>query len=279
MAKLSYVEKETIENALDMDTGYVSDFTNRQFKEFIEDLVGLDIYSEKYSSNGDSKAKRLRCFWNIESDYTVGKVLKALLEREKLKNKKEKSLLCAEGLQIANSLIIQSKNIVSSTHQNEKFFLSKDYGTLNISSITINEELKNIINARLKEIELCINHGTYLAATILIGSTLEGILLNIAQVNIKNFNQSNSSPKNKEGKTLILEKWTLSNLIDTAHELKYLDKDVKDFSHILRDFRNYIHPNHQLKCNFMPDEDTTKICWQVLRAAVADIIKRIGKET
>ena len=67
MARLSYAEKEIIEKALEMESGYVSDFTNRQFKEFIEDITSIDIYSEKYSSNGDSKAKRLRCFWYREA--------------------------------------------------------------------------------------------------------------------------------------------------------------------------------------------------------------------
>lgn len=278
MARLSYAEKEIIEKALEMEAGYVSDFTNRQFKEFIEDITSIDIYSEKYSSNGDSKAKRLRCFWSIESDDIVGNVLKQLLEREKLRSSGKKLVVCAKGLQIANSLL-QSKVTSSEKYQtNEARFLSNDYGILNISELDINENLKNIINARLREIELCVNNKIHLSAIILIGSTLEGLLINIAKNDIENFNKTNSSPKNKEGKTLPLEKWTLANLIDTSYELKYIDKDVKDFSHILRNFRNYIHPNHQLKYNFSPDEYTVKICWQVLRAVVADIIKKNNKK-
>lgn len=274
MARLSYVEKEIIEKALEMESGYVSDFTNRQFQDFIKDVVGIDIYAEKYSLNGNSKAKRLRSFWELESNDIVCKVLKELLEREKLKSTGGKMVICAKGIQIANSLLSQSKTTKSISQQNEGKFLSKDFGILNISDININDNLKNIINNRLKEIELCINNNIYLSAIILIGSTLEGILLNIALVNIKNFNKANSAPKSKDKKTLPLDKWTLSNLIDVAYELGFLDKDVKEFSHILRNFRNYIHPNHQLQCNFSPDEDTTKICWQVLRAAVTDIIKK-----
>ncbi len=278
MARLSYAEKEIIEKALEMESGYVSDFTNRQFKEFIEDITSIDIYSEKYSSNGDSKAKRLRCFWTIEADDIVGYVLKQLLEREKLRSSGKKLVACAKGLQIANSLLKSMITRTENQQTDEARFLSNDYGILNISEIDINENLKNIINTRLREIELCINNKIHLSAIILIGSTLEGLLLNIAKNDIKNFNKTTSSPKNKEGKTLPLEKWTLANLIDTSYELKYIDKDVKDFSHILRNFRNYIHPNHQLKCNFSPDEYTVKICWQVLRAVVADIIKKNNKK-
>ena len=111
-----------------MESGYVSDFTNRQFKEFIEDITSIDIYSEKYSSNGDSKAKRLRCFWTIEADDIVGYVLKQLLEREKLRSSGKKLVACAKGLQIANSLL---KSVITRTENqqtDEARFLSNDYG-------------------------------------------------------------------------------------------------------------------------------------------------------
>lgn len=47
--------------------------------------------------------------------------------------------------------------------------------------------------------------------------------------------------------------------------------DVKKFSHELRDFRNYIHPFHQRAQGFTPTEHTVDICWQVFRAAFAQL--------
>ena len=65
--------------------------------------------------------------------------------------------------------------------------------------------------------------------------------------------------------------WTLAEFIDVAHDIGFLNLDVKKFSHGLRDFRNYIHPYAQLASQFMPDEHTAKVCFQVLKAALADV--------
>lgn len=109
---------------------------------------------------------------------------------------------------------------------------------------------------------------------ILCGSILEGILLGIALKNMKEFNQSPSSPKDKDsGKVLPFQDWTLSSFIDVAYSIGMLGLDVRKFSHSLRDFRNYIHPYLQVSSGFSPDIDTAKISWQVLQAAISDLTK------
>jgi len=106
------------------------------------------------------------------------------------------------------------------------------------------------------------------------GSVLEGILLGVALKNMKEFNQSSASSKDKEtGKVLPFQDWTLSNLIDVAYSVGKLGLDVRKFSHSLRDFRNYIHPYLQMSSGFSPDIDTAKISWQVLQAAISDLTK------
>ena len=47
--------------------------------------------------------------------------------------------------------------------------------------------------------------------------------------------------------------------------------DIKKFSHGLRDFRNYIHSYQQMISGFNPDEHTVKLCFQVLKAALASL--------
>jgi hypothetical protein len=47
-----------------------------------------------------------------------------------------------------------------------------------------------------------------------------------------------------------------------------------DFSHSLRDFRNFIHPYQQHLLNFSPDKHTAKISWQVLQAVIDDLSKK-----
>jgi hypothetical protein len=75
MADLTYIEKASIESFLGMKTGYVMDFTDRTFQEFIVEAVGLDIDDKKYHYASNSKANRLRRFMKVESNYTFGKLL------------------------------------------------------------------------------------------------------------------------------------------------------------------------------------------------------------
>jgi hypothetical protein len=73
-------KKYLFEKLFDMGTGYVYNFDDVTFHSFIEESVGIDIDSPKYRTNGTSKAKRLRTFWKIEDNYTVGKLLKDMLD-------------------------------------------------------------------------------------------------------------------------------------------------------------------------------------------------------
>jgi len=59
MAELNRLEKFKLENLFDMSGGYVLDFTNRTFSDFIQDKINIEIYIDKYADDGDSKAKRL----------------------------------------------------------------------------------------------------------------------------------------------------------------------------------------------------------------------------
>ena len=80
MADLSFQDKRYLERMFEMEGGYVLDFSNRTFHNFIYDSIKFNIEEEKYYSNGESKARRLRVFWDTESNYTVGLLIEKLLE-------------------------------------------------------------------------------------------------------------------------------------------------------------------------------------------------------
>jgi hypothetical protein len=63
-----------------MSSGYVMDFSNRTFEEFIYDSIRINIYDDKYFYASGSKANRLRGFFNEEPSYKVGELLTALLD-------------------------------------------------------------------------------------------------------------------------------------------------------------------------------------------------------
>lgn len=79
MSSITYIERQHFEKLFGMPSGYVLDFTNQSFQEFILDVSGKDIYHEKYSQKGNSKANRLRAFLLLEPDAVVANVLEGLL--------------------------------------------------------------------------------------------------------------------------------------------------------------------------------------------------------
>ena len=78
MVSLKRSDWRIFDDAFDMRSGYVLDFSNFTMAEFFEDEFGIKIYQEKYSFNGTSKAKHLRAFIEVEDEYIVAKVVRAL---------------------------------------------------------------------------------------------------------------------------------------------------------------------------------------------------------
>jgi len=73
-------ERETLENSLQMDAGYVLDFSDRTFNDFFYKSVGIDPEAEGrlFNTRGTSKAKRLRSFIENASPSLVAKTLREL---------------------------------------------------------------------------------------------------------------------------------------------------------------------------------------------------------
>ena len=250
-----------MEDLLGMGGGYVLDLTNREFSSFFNDYK-INIDHQKYHQpEGSSKARRMRSFWGQATDPVVGNVLEGLLvliEDGSITDKHRSIIARLQGKKVAKV-------------ETESEFLSAEFKDVAISKVPIDQALVPILDARLEEARRCLKAKAPLATIFHCGGILEGLLLGIASSNPEKFNRAKSSPKDGEGKVLQFPEWNLSQFIDTCCELKYLKLDVKKFSHVLRDFRNYIHPYEQMASGFNPDEHTAKICMQVLLAAIADL--------
>lgn len=270
MSSLKFPEKQVLERIFDRH-GYVLDFSNRTFEEFFKDH-DIQIYEEKYASKGNSKMNRLRTFWEIEPDNIVGNVLESLLEYaiglgevdNQYREKAEKIISRLKG-----------ENAKEETEPTtEKDFLKQNFEGINWQNLSLDILLQPVIEQRIKEIHKALENNLPLSVIFLSGSTLEGLLLDLATKHTSSFRNAESSPKYKENKVKSIEKWSLNSLIDVAHEIGFLSLDVKKYSHSLRDFRNYIHPREQALNQFNPDIHTAKISFQVLRAAIAQISKK-----
>lgn len=86
MKKLSSVELMVFEKLFNMQSGYVLNFSNRTFDQFIFESVGINVRDEHYINNveqtmySSSKANILRYFWTNEEYNVVIKLLNDLVE-------------------------------------------------------------------------------------------------------------------------------------------------------------------------------------------------------
>ena len=65
-----------------MGGGYVLDFGNSSFRDFVRDSVGRDIECGDYDDGSNSKARRLRKFFEVAPDDVVGTLLEDLVEHK-----------------------------------------------------------------------------------------------------------------------------------------------------------------------------------------------------
>ncbi|HET9376702.1 MAG TPA: abortive infection family protein [Chthoniobacterales bacterium] len=80
MSSLQATDRHSLEAFLGMSSGYVLNFSDYTFGEFVSENTGLEIHSPRYTNEGTSKAKKLRAFWKLESNHIVGKLLLALID-------------------------------------------------------------------------------------------------------------------------------------------------------------------------------------------------------
>ena len=75
-------EREALEQALGMESGYVLDFSDRTFNDFFYETISIapEDQSQLFSGRGTSKAKRLRSFIERAHPALVAKMLRELWE-------------------------------------------------------------------------------------------------------------------------------------------------------------------------------------------------------
>jgi hypothetical protein len=271
MANLRNLAKQKLEYLLNMRTGYVLDFTNATFQDFVLTSVGIDV-DEKYPDG--SKAVRLRLFWQSEGDAIVATLMLEMLERWRTNQLMSGAPLPSdqqiyeEAVAELNALLPDS----STPTADEIAFLEMDLGTIDLSAVPVPVTFQDVIQQRRDEIEKCLQANAPLAAIFLCGSTLEGLLFAVAESNPKQFNQANAAPT-RDGSVRPFSEWTLQNLISVSRELRLVGEDVMKHADAVRDFRNYIHPRQQIRENFIPRMFTAEMADKVLRAAIADLAR------
>ena len=135
--------------------------------------------------------------------------------------------------------------------------------------------MQAVLTRRWQECVACLAAGAPLAATVMMGGLLESLFL--ARVNREPSKQAVftavAAPKDpKTGHTLSLKDWGLKDYIAVAHELAWIPQSVRDVSQIVRDYRNYIHPQKELSHQIALTIADAQMFWHVSKAISAHLL-------
>jgi len=142
------------------------------------------------------------------------------------------------------------------------------------SSLVKDAQMKTILEGRWVEINACITANAPLSAAVMVGGLLEGLLLATvnSQANKAPIFTAIAAPKDKQGKTLPLKEWTLQNYIGVAHELKWITQTVKDIGGVLREYRNYIHPQKQYSEKVTLTPADANLLWEISKNIARQVL-------
>lgn len=273
MAILDNATKLKLESILQMGGGYVLDFSNARFADFVETAIGVDPY-EKYGDG--SKAVLLRAIWQKESQRDVAKLNLELLEHWRVGKQLAGVEPTPSDLALYGELKMQFSVPTSDIDPASTAFLAKDFTQIDLTSLPTELTSAQVVAARLGEIERCLQAKAPLAVVFLVGSTLEGLLMDLAVAQAVTFTAATAAPRIR-GTVKPVQEWKLGELIAVARELRVLSEDIARHADHVRNFRNYIHPRQQLKESFEPRMETARIAQQVLRGALKDLENLSGK--
>jgi hypothetical protein len=148
------------------------------------------------------------------------------------------------------------------------------------ASLASDPAMQSILERRWDECKRCIDAGAPLAATVMMGGLLEALL--VARANklsdkSKLFKATATPIDSKTKKPLDLRQWMLGPYIDVGHELKWISNSAKNVAVILRDYRNYIHPEKERSHGISLSADDAAMFWEVTKTLSRELLAMKGE--
>jgi AbiTii len=120
-----------------------------------------------------------------------------------------------------------------------------DFLMPNFQDVVNDDNFIKTLSRRWEEANLTFKAEAWLATVVLLGSVLEGILLEKMFDNPEKANRATKCPKQKLGRKDIKD-WTFKELIEVAVELGFISDIQSRLSTIIQEYRNFIHPNKEV---------------------------------
>lgn len=140
--------------------------------------------------------------------------------------------------------------------------------------------MQKILERRWDECRRCIQSGASLAATVMMGGLLEALLVaraNMLSDKSKLFKAGATPIDPKTKKPLDLRQWMLGPYIDVGYELKWISNSAKNVAVILRDYRNYIHPEKERSHGVVLSPDDAVMFWEVTKTLSRELLAMKGE--
>jgi hypothetical protein len=139
--------------------------------------------------------------------------------------------------------------------------------------------MRTILERRWNECQRCIRASAPLAATVMMGGLLEALF--VARANLLTnkaplFRAKATPIDSKTKKPLALPEWTLRPYIDVAAELGWISRSGKDVAAVLRDYRNYIHPEKERAHGVNLNDHDSEMFWEVTKSLARQLLASVS---
>ncbi|MDA2931307.1 hypothetical protein MYX84_15415 [Acidobacteria bacterium AH-259-O06] len=129
---------------------------------------------------------------------------------------------------------------------------------------------RTMLREDLSEFESYLQHRHWKAATVLGGSLLEAVLLDMLSGVKHKAIKAKSAPKQK-GEVKDLEDWGLHSCLEVAHELEMIGDATHEIGMCAKDARNLIHPGRAIRLALDFDSGTAYSVKAALENAFRDL--------
>jgi hypothetical protein len=132
---------------------------------------------------------------------------------------------------------------------------------------------------RWDECKRCLDASAPLAATVMMGGLLEALFVSRANRlsdKSKLFASKMTPIDPKTKKPLDLRQWTLAPYIDVGYDLRWISRSAKEVAAILRDYRNFIHPEKERSHGVVLSPDDAALFWEVTKTLINELLSMKG---
>ena len=149
----------------------------------------------------------------------------------------------------------------------------------NFAALTADPIMKTILERRWSECHKCLRAGAPLAATVMMGGLLEALFVARANLMMNKaplFRAKAAPIDSKTKKPLALPEWTLRPYIDVGAELGWISRSGKDVAAVLRDYRNYIHPEKERAHGVSLNDHDSEMFWEVTKILARQLLSSVS---